>query len=154
MVLEVINKDQQVRRAGLRPRTAYTRIINLELTTLMGSGQLDSIESNVLSSEGLIHNIEIHAHGQTQVTAQSAWIWIGLNLLKMPTDSTSAEFRQSLIENVGGRPGSIRLASFDDYADIPMLVKFLGDKTRLAAVVQSFNNFTTEYQVIFTISEG
>lgn len=154
MALEVINKNQQVIRAGLRPRTAYSRIIVLELTTVNGLGVEASQESAVLGSRGIVHKVWIHAHGRTVNQVQSGIMQLGIGMSQKILFQPFREFRQALIVNCGGQRNGLTLTGTDHDTELDMGVEFIGDKTKLGVNVVTNNTFISDFQVFFQISEG
>lgn len=154
MPLEVMNTNQQVIRAGLRPRTAYSRIIVLELSTANGLGEIARAESAVLASRGIIHKIWIHSHARSVNQVQSGWIQIGIGMSAEQPFVVFVDFRQSIIQNYGGVRDSLKLTGVDNDTEMDMGVAFSGDKTRLGVKAITNNTFISDFQVFFQISEG
>lgn len=154
MAVEVINRNQQVIRAGLRPRTVYSRIVVLELSTGSGGGQREAVESTTLASRGIVHKMWIHSHGRTVNQVQVGTMKIGIGRVVEAAGVVDIEVAQRLIQNHGGEADSINLTGVDHDTVLDMGVEFVGEKTRVAARVITNNNFTSDYQVFFQISEG
>lgn len=154
MVVEVVNRNQQVIRAGLGPRTVYSRVIVLSLQTGLGPAERDNKDSGVLASRGIVHGIVVHAHARVVNSLQDAVIYFGINREGDIGLEGGVTFRQSLIDNFGGPKDGLAIQGLDPDYELTMGVQFIGDKTRLGASVRSGNNFATRYQLIFTISEG
>lgn len=153
-MLELVNSDQFTRRAGLRPRPPYSRIIVLELLTGSGSNQTDEVSSAVLASRGLLLSLHIHVHHGAVNQAGSGSLWFGFNQQELIGPDGGVTFRQSIIQTYGSFPDGVTLLGVDLDYDFDMGVQFSGDKTRLSAACRTFNNFTTTMQLIFQIAEG
>lgn len=154
MPLGIINRNQQVIRAGLRPRTFYSRIVLLELSTPAGVNRTEAVESTPMASRGIIHKIWIHAHGRTVNQVQTGIMKIAIGRRWTTSLTVEIEVAQRIIQNHGGEPDSINLTGVDHDTRMDMGVEFVGEKTRFVVWVKTSNNFVTDYQVIFQISEG
>lgn len=154
MVLELQNRNQFTRTAGLHPVPSYSRIVVLTMfTTGMGANS-DQQDSAVIGSSGVIHRIEVHAHPVNAGARMDAVVYFGVNRQSEATDDGPVDFRQGVIKNYGGSDNALIIQSADDYFDLRMGVRFVGDKTKLGAIARSSSNFGIRFQVIFQISEG
>ena len=154
MAVEFVNRSQFVRSAGLHPAPSYSRIICLSLFTTGGGVNTDSQESAVLGSSGVIHRIEVHAHPAQAQQRMDAVVSFGIGLISDPLSDGPVAFKQRVMWNYGGSDNALIVQSTDDYFDLRMRVRFIGDKTRLGAVAKSDSGFGIRFQLLFQISEG
>lgn len=153
-MVELVNKNQFTLRAGLRPRPPYSRIVMLSMFTDTGNNQTDEVESAVLASSGILLHVHIHVHhSMVQQSAQGA-MWLGFNQLGPIESDGGVSFRESIIRVYGTDPDSITMIGADEDYEFDLDVRFVGDKTRLAMAMRTFNTFTTVVQAFFRIAEG
>ena len=154
MPVELVNKNQFTRRAGLGPRPPYSRVIMLAMATDSGSNQTDEVQSAVLGSSGVLLHVHIHVHHQTAQQTGSGALWLGFNRLGLIESDGGVSFRESIISVYGTDPDSITISGVDEDYSFDVRQQFVGDKTRIAMAMRTFNSFTMNVQAFFQVAEG
>ncbi len=154
MPVELVNKNQFSRRAGLNPRPPYSRVIMLQMATVSGNNKTAEVQSAVLGSSGVLLSVHIHVHQSVVQQASFGALWLGYNRQNKIGGDGGVSFRESIIRSYGTDPDSINLMGIDQDYDLDMEQRFTGDNTRIAMAMRTFNQFTTMVQAFYQIAEG
>lgn len=154
-MVEVVNRNQQVKDGALRPDPAYSRLEALELHIPAGLGNQDYCYTPVLGNSLVLYGINIWIRCPTHPGTFGGYVYIASGA-SIPASAgvITKDWTMIVPLRCGERPGfKFILCEHKNYY-LKMRKKYRYDEIRFGVVIENLKNIYWEATVLFEISEG
>jgi len=151
----VINQSQQVVAAGISPRAAYSRVVNLYLCMAAGLGNDDIQVTPPLGNNLWLYELKITCMPYSVVNLGQGFIYVTAGSGKNPSGEDVAVAWDPVIPNYGPARQAFQFYGLQQQFTWKMQRKFTGEARRFGCVIENLSaTVAMRVWVSFNFTEG
>lgn len=155
LMVQVVNRNQQVVTSGINPKAVYSRVVNLYLYLAAGLGTDDFQITPPLGNNLWLSELSLTCFPHSVVNKGQAFIYIMAGGGKSPTLDEVLNIWEPVIPNYGAAKPGFQFYGLQQRFVWPMQKRYMGQARRFGCVVANLSaTVAMRFWISFTVSEG